>query len=246
MGSSFRNPSFGGSSSGVLPQGVKWLLISNTAIFLIQFLLYQAAGVQLNFLKLIPSQFVSGYIWQPFTYMFLHDVHSTMHILWNMISLFFTGPMLEMHWGTTRFLKYYFLCGIGAGLCVVVAGFLAGTPTVATLGCSGALFGVLVAYGVLFPDVLFFGVIKAKWFVMIIGAVNLLDGIASRNAGVSHVAHLGGMAIGYLLIRFGFQARGTKTSVDPIAWAQAQYKNYKLARARKKFEVYMRNNQTRH
>jgi hypothetical protein len=81
---------------------------------------------------------------------------------------------------------------------------------------------------------------------MIIGAVNLLDGIASRNAGVSHVAHLGGMAIGYLLIRFGFQARGTKTSVDPIAWAQAQYKNYKLARARKKFEVYMRNNQTRH
>ena len=72
----------------------------------------------------------------------------------------------------------------------------------ATIGCSGALFGVLIAYAILFPDVLFFGVIKAKWFVTIIGAVNLLDGIASRNAGVSHVAHLGGMLFGWLLIRY--------------------------------------------
>jgi len=240
MGSAFRNPSFG-SPSGTLPSGVKWLLISNIAIFLIQFILYQGANITLNFLKLIPAQTVSGYIWQPVTYLFLHDVHGATHILWNMISLFFTGPMLEMHWGTDRFLKYYFLCGIGAGLCVITASFLLGTPGVATLGCSGALFGVLVAYGVLFPDVLFFGVIKAKWFVVIIGAINLIDGIASHNAGVSHVAHLGGMAIGYLLIRFGFLGRVSR-STDPIAWARAQYKSYKLARARKKFEVYMRNN----
>jgi membrane associated rhomboid family serine protease len=241
MGSAFRNPSFG-SPSGTLPFGVKWLLISNIAIFLLQFILYQGAGIQLSFLKLVPAQTVSGYIWQPFTYMFLHDVHGATHILWNMISLFFTGPMLEMHWGTQRFLKYYFLCGIGAGLCVVIASFLVGTPGIATLGCSGALFGVLVAYGVLFPDVLFFGVIKAKWFVIIIGGINLIDGIASHNAGVSHVAHLGGMLIGYLLIRFGFLGRISSKPADPIAWAQAQYKRYKLARARKKFEVYMRNN----
>jgi membrane associated rhomboid family serine protease len=226
--------------------GVKWLLISNTAVFLVQFILYHAAGIPLNFLKLIPAQTLSGYIWQPITYMFLHDVHGATHILWNMISLFFTGPMLEMHWGTTRFLKYYFLCGIGAAICVIIASYMVGAQGTATLGCSGALFGVLVAYGVLFPDVLFFGVIKAKWFVTIIGAINLIDGIASRNAGVSHIAHLGGMLIGYLLIRFGFQARGIKTSGDPFTWLQAQYKNYKLARARKKFEVYMRNNQTRH
>ena len=69
----------------------------------------------------------------------------------------------------------------------------------------------------------------------------MLPRIASHNAGVSHVAHLGGMLIGYLLIRFGFIGRVSK-STDPIAWAQAQYKSYKLARARKKFEVYMRNN----
>lgn len=243
MGSSFRNPSFG-SPSGTLPLGVRWLLISNTVFFLFQFILYQTSGIALNFLKLIPIQTVSGYIWQPVTYMFLHDVHSTMHILWNMVSLFFTGPMLEMHWGTARFLKYYFLCGIGAGICVVIASFIAGTPGIATIGCSGALFGVLVAYAVLFPDVLFFGVIKAKWFVTIIGAVNLLDGIASRNAGVSHVAHLGGMAIGYVLIRFGFMGRLSR-SIDPLVWLQTQYKQWKLARARKKFEVYMRN-QSRH
>lgn len=245
MGSSFRNPSFG-SSSGTLPVGVKWLLISNTAIFLLQFVLYHFAGIPLNGLKLIPAQTVTGYIWQPITYMFLHDVHGATHILWNMISLFFTGPMLEMHWGTQRFLKYYFLCGIGAGLCVIVASFAFGAQNTATLGCSGALFGVLVAYGVLFPDVLFFGIIKAKWFVTIIGAINLIDGIASRNAGVSHVAHLGGMLIGYLLIRFGFLGRMSRSAFDPFSWLEQQYRNWKLARARKKFEVYMRNNQTRH
>lgn len=244
MGSSFRNPSFG-SSSGSLPVGVKWLLISNTAIFLLQFVLYHFAGIPLNALKLIPSQTVSGYLWQPFTYMFLHDVHGATHILWNMISLFFTGPMLEMHWGTQRFLKYYFLCGVGAGLCVLVASFVFGAQNTATLGASGALFGILVAYGVLFPDVLFFGVIKAKWFVTIIGAINLIDGIASRNAGVSHVAHLGGMLIGFLLIRFGFIGRMRRAGFDPFSWIEQQYRNYKLARARKKFEVYMRN-QTRH
>lgn len=238
MGSAFRNPTFG-SPSGGLPFGVKWLLIGNTAIFLLQFLLYQTSGIALNFLKLIPVQTVSGFIWQPVTYMFLHDVNSTMHILWNMVSLFFTGPMLEYHWGTTRFLKYYFLCGLGAGVCVILASFIAGTPQIATIGASGALFGVLVAYAVLFPDVLFFGVIKAKWFVTIIGAVNLLDGIASRNAGVSHVAHLGGMLIGYLLIRFGVMSTSSR-SVDPIEWLQARYREWKLARARKKFEVYMR------
>lgn len=243
MGSSFRNPSFG-SSSGSLPTGVKWLLIGNIGIFLLQFILYQTAGISLNFLKLIPVQTVTGYIWQPFTYMFLHDVHGAMHIFWNMVSLFFTGPMLEMHWGTGRFLKYYFLCGIGAAICVIIASFVIGAPGTATLGCSGAIFGILIAYGVLFPDVLFFGLVKAKWFVAIIGAVNLIDGIASRNAGVSHVAHLGGMLIGYLLIRFGFSGRSVG-SIDPLTWAQDQYKKWKLTRARRKFEVYMRDQSRR-
>ena len=74
MGSAFRNASFG-SPAGMFPFGVKWLLIGNTAIFLLQFVLYQGLGIPLNFLKLIPAQTVTGYIWQPFTYMFLHDVH---------------------------------------------------------------------------------------------------------------------------------------------------------------------------
>lgn len=239
MGSAFRNSSFG-SPSGSLPLGVKWLLFGTTGAFLLQFLLYQASGIPLNFLKLVPIQTVSGYIWQPVTYLFLHDVHGTMHILWNMVSLFFTGPMLELHWGTERFLKYYFLCGVGAAICVIIASFIAGTPGVATIGCSGALFGVLIAYAILFPDVLFFGVIKAKWFVTIIGAVNLLDGIASRNAGVSHVAHLGGMLVGYLVLRFGLLGRMT-SAPSLSGWLRARYREWKLARARRKFEVYMRN-----
>lgn len=229
----------------MLPSGVKWLLIITTAFFLLQFVLYRAAGLPLNFLKLIPLQTVNGFIWQPFTYLFLHDVHGSGHILWNMISLFFTGPMLEYHWGTARFLKYYFLCGIGAGFCVIIASFIVGTPSIATIGCSGALFGVLAAYGVLFPDVMFFGVIKAKWFVLIIGAVNLIDGFANSNGGVSYVAHLGGMAIGFVLIRFGFLAGASRNTWDPVSWANDRYRSWKLARNRKKFEVYMKN-QSRH
>jgi len=243
MGSAYQKP-YLGSPSGMFPFGVKWLLISNTAIFLFQFILYQGLGVSLNFLKLIPAQTVTGYIWQPFTYMFLHDVHGSGHILWNMVVLFLTGPMLEQHLGTARFLKYYILCGIGAALCVAIVSFGLNAQQTAVIGCSGAIFGILIAIGVLLPNVLFFGIIKAKWFVTIIGVATVVDGIASRNSGVSHVAHLGGMLIGFLVLRFGLLGGSSKSS-DPFASVQTLYRNYKLARARKKFEVYMRDN-TRH
>lgn len=236
MSSAFRHPSYG-SSSGLLTFGVKWLIIINVAIFLIQFFAFHFLGIQFQFLKLIPTQTVTGSIWQPFTYMFLHDVGGVMHILLNMLSLFFTGPMLESHWGTPRFLKFYLLCGVGAGVCVIIASYLAGVESIPTIGCSGAIFGILIAYAVLFPDILFFGIIKAKWFVLILGAINLLDYIAARNAGVSHVAHLGGMLVGWLLIKFGFLKRG---GADPFAWIEKQYREWKLSRARRKFEVYMK------
>ena len=243
MSSAFRNPSYG-PPSGFLPFGVKWLLIVNVAIFLFQFILYQTTHIQLTHLKLIPSETVTGFIWQPVTYMFLHDVNSANHILWNMISLFLTGRLPEDAWGTHRFLKYYLYCGIGAALCVVAAGFLFGTPNIATVGASGALFGILIAYYLVFPDILFFGVIKAKWFVLILGGVQVIEGIASRNSGVSYVAHLGGMLAGFILIRMGF-LRSKAAAADPFLWAERKWKEWRLARARRKFEVYMRR-QDRH
>jgi membrane associated rhomboid family serine protease len=239
MGSPFRSSSFG-SSSGFLTLGVKWLLIANTAIFLIQFALFHGLGVGLNFLKLTPEQTVHGFLWQPLTYMFLHSATDVSHVLWNMVSLFLMGPMLEGSWGRTTFLKYYVYSGVGAGVCVVIASYVMGGRDLPTVGASGALFGLLIAYGVLYPDVLFFGVIKAKWFALIWGAVQFLNLIAARSSGVSFIAHLGGMLAGYLLIRFGFLGRRRGPEIDPFAMANNWYREWKLARAKRKFEVYMR------
>src|SRR5207244_9281421 len=112
---------------------------------------------------------------QLFTYMFLHDPGGFGHILFNMLALWMFGADLERHWGTRKFLKFYFLCGIGAGLCVVVGNYLFGNPLTRTIGASGAIYGLLMAFGVLWPDrtVLFSFLfpIKAKYFVMIIGGI---------------------------------------------------------------------------
>lgn len=238
MSSAYRRPPFG-QPAGFIPTGLKWLLIANIGVFLIQFLLYYTIRFEFRHLKLIPFETVTGFLWQPFTYMFLHDVNSTNHIFWNMVSLFFTAQIPETSWGTQRFLKYYLYCGVGAAICVIVAAFVMGTPAIATVGASGAIFGILIAYYLVFPNVLFFGVIKAKWFVLIIGSIQILDGIASGNSRVSYVAHLGGMLAGYLLIKFGF-LQSRSSAVDPASWLSVKWKEWRLARARRKFEVYMR------
>jgi len=224
----------------MLTTGVKWLLIANVGMFLVQFVLYFGFGIGLDFLKLTPSQTVRGFIWQPFSYMFLHSVGGASHVLWNMVSLFFTGPMLEASWGRNTFLRYWLWCGAGTGILVIAASYLTGTESISTIGCSGAIFGLLIAYGILYPDILFFGIIKAKWFVLILGTVQIIDGIAQRSSAVSYVAHLGGMLVGYLLIRTGFFGKRRGPDIDPFAVAQGWYRDWKLARAKRKFEVYMR------
>lgn len=242
MGSPYRSFPSGYSSSGLITPGVKWLLISNTAIFVFSFLGLRFGGITLDAFKLVPEQVFSGAIWQLLTYQFLHDVHGFSHILFNMASLFFTGPMLESTWGTNRFLRYYLLCGIGAGLIVVLVSVPFQAMDSRTIGCSGSLFGLLIAYGVLFPDILFFGAIKAKYFVMIFGAMSLLGSLDGGNGGVSYVAHLGGMIVGYALIRSGVlrSLGNSRSRFDPMAWAEDRYKSWKLHRARRKFQVYMK------
>lgn len=244
MGSPYRSFPSGYSSSGLITPGVKWLLVLNTAIFVFTLLARSFAGMTFDTLKLIPDQLFRGAFWQLLTYQFLHDLNGFQHILFNMASLFFTGPMLEGTWGTRRFIKYYLLCGMGAGLIVCLASLVLGTMDSRTLGSSGAIFGLLIAYGVLFPDILFFGVIKAKYFVMIFGAMSLLGSVAFGSAGVSYVAHLGGMIMGYIIIRTGLLVKlGDKrhaSTADPLGWVREQYRNWKLRRARKRFQVYMK------
>jgi membrane associated rhomboid family serine protease len=222
-------------SSGNFPNGVKWLLISNTVVFVLQYLAQQAGfGDIFSPFALVPRAVVYHFaIWELVTYLFLHG--GVMHLLFNMLTLWMFGATLERDWGTRKFLKYYFLCGIGAGVCDVTVKMLLGDPR-GTIGASGAIFGVLLAFGVLYPEttILFFFVfpIQAKYFVMIYGAMALL-GSLSVNGAVSEVAHLGGMIFGliYLKVRF------PKLDLYEV---RRWYRNYKMQRAKKKFQVYLR------
>lgn len=241
------------SYSGFFSNGVKWLLLSNIAIFVIYFFLaHSGLGGLFQPFILRPADVVGGLqVWQVVTYLFLHDPNSFGHILFNMLALWMFGADLEGIWGTKKFLQYYFLCGIGAGLCVIVANFLFGNPYTQTLGSSGAIFGLLLAFGMLFPDrqVLFSFLfpIKAKYFVMILGGIELLSSYASVGGPVSNIAHLGGMLFGFLYIRSETGRRRAFGRPKTSFWGnvRGQYEEWRVQRARRKFEVYLKKRQDR-
>jgi membrane associated rhomboid family serine protease len=252
--------------SNLFPQGVKWLLIANIAIFLLFFFaVHSGYGAAFLPFYLAPSEVLGELaVWQLVTYMFLHDPYSFSHILFNMLTLWMFGMDLERQWGTRRFMNYYFLCGVGAGICVVVANLLFAGGGGRTIGASGAIYGLLLAFGMLYPDrqVLFSFLfpIKAKYFVMILGAIAFLSSFAAPGGPVSHIAHLGGMVFGYFYLKsqkplrtagyggfggayggYGAPPRPRKPSLT--AQARNWYKEWKLQRARRKFEVYMKKHQ---
>ncbi len=235
----------GFASNSWFPPGVRWLLISNTVIFLLYFFAVRTGfgGIFRNF-ALTPVLVVHTFaIWQLFTYMFLHDPFGFGHILFNMLTLWMFGKDLELAWGTRRFLKFYFLCGIGAGVCVVVMNYLFGDPGTSTIGASGAIYGLLMAFGMTYPDstVLFSFLfpIKAKYFVMIIGAIAFLSSFGANN-GVSNVAHLGGMAFGYIYLKSEHLLGGRRGGFDLVTTLRMRYKQWQVERARRKFQVYMK------
>ncbi len=218
------------------PPGVKWLIIVNTAIYVLKVL--GGPGVEtymVSHFGLVAEAVVHLFaVWQIVTYMFLHG--GVLHLLFNMLTLWFFGTQLEQDWGTRRFLKYYFLCGIAAGVCVVVANVLTGSWFISTIGASGAIFGVLVAFGVLYPNqtvlMNFLFPIKAKYMVMIYAAIEVLFTFRPE-AGVSNVAHLGGMAFGYLYLK-------RRLPRVRLPDARGAYRRWQMARAKRKFQVYMR------
>lgn len=218
------------------PPGVKWLLISNVAIFVLYYLFARTAlGSLFRLLALTPAAVVGHFaVYQLFTYLFLHG--GVWHLLVNMFTLWMFGSGLERDWGTRRFLKYYFLCGVGAGICDVTVSALIGNWATSTIGASGAIYGLLLAFGVLYPNQIvlfsFLFPIKAKYFVMIYGAIALLSSL-NVNSGVSDVAHLGGMLFGLVYLK----ARLPKLGMWD--WRE-RYKEYKLRRAKRKFQVYLR------
>jgi membrane associated rhomboid family serine protease len=217
-----------GFGGGPTP-AVKQLLIANTAAFLVTTLM-QAFGVgaPLRWLMLTPYAVTHQLAaWQLITYLFLHG--GFFHILFNMLTLWMFGGDLERQWGTRRFLFYYFLTGIGAGLCVVL---VHPSSMVPTLGSSGAIYGLLLAFGMLYPNrqILFFMIfpIPAKYFVMILGAIAFLSALSMPGDTVSHVAHLGGLLIGFVYLR----SRG-----HWFDWRNEYYR-WKRQRLQRKFRVY--------
>jgi membrane associated rhomboid family serine protease len=224
---------------GGLPQGVKGLIVANSVIFLLMWLVGSIGRVLMQWFALVPVDVVTRFfLWQPFTYLFLHG--GFMHILMNMLYLWFFGKDLEDIWGTRRFLQFYFFCGVGAGLVVVLANYLFGDPRIPTIGASGAIFGILLVAAVLWPDRIIIFIIfpiKLKYLVMLLGAIAFF-GLSEPNSGVSQVAHLSGMGFGYLFLKTsGFR------KLDLVGPARDSYKAWKLARAKRKFQVYLKKQQ---
>ncbi len=187
---------------GPITKTVKALITINAVVWVLQ-LLTHAAGI--NFLDLyfglIPWRITHEFlIWQLVTYMFLHD--GFFHIFINMFTLYMFGNDLERAWGQKRFLTYYFVTGAGAGLCSYLVGVNAITVTI---GASGAIYGLLLAYGLLYPDRLvylyFFLPIKVKWLVLIMGVLAFISSITGSAPGIANIAHLGGILVGYVYLK---------------------------------------------
>lgn len=206
------------------PKVIKALLVANIAIFGLQVLLQMAApGLADWFLRTFalwpsvryPIPLGNGEVvginyfrlWQYLTYGFLHG--GPTHLLFNMFGLWMFGTVIERAWGSKRFLAYYLVCVVGAALMQHLVWDYFQTPQrpIPTVGASGGLFGLLLAFGLMFPNqrllILFLPFpVKAKWFVLGYGAVELFLGVTGRQTGVAHFAHLGGMIFGYLLILY--------------------------------------------
>jgi len=186
----------------MLPTGVKHLLIINVLMFAATYVLERIGYLQItNMLCLWPLGSGLFRIWQPLTYMFMHA--GLDHIFFNMFALWMFGYVLENYWGTKRFVAYYLVCGIGAAITHMAMSLLFKMPLVPTVGASGAVYGILLAFGMMFPNeriyLYFLMPIKAKWFVIGYAAIELFEGFF-RADNVAHFAHLGGMLFGLILI----------------------------------------------
>jgi rhomboid family protein len=218
---------------GGLPPAVRALLITNVAVFLFQALTQTLAGVRIDRLfGLVPYDVVHHlFLWQLATYMFLHA--DLIHIGMNMLALWMFGGELEELWGTPRFLRFYFITGIGAGISTSLV-----TPNsyIVTIGASGAIYGLLAAYGILFPDrtvLLYFLIpVRARVLVLILFVLTFWSSLSATGGGIAHVAHLGGMIFGWLYLRGPRWPRMRGPGV------RGAYERWRRERLRKKFKVY--------
>ncbi|HEV2148867.1 MAG TPA: rhomboid family intramembrane serine protease [Longimicrobiaceae bacterium] len=198
---------------------VKRLLIANVAVGILSLLLglSGASGVVESALGLVPAE-VWRRPWTIVTYMFVHA--GFLHLLFNMLGLFFFGPPLEERWGGREFLKFYFIAGLGAALLSFI------TPHALIVGASGAIYGILMAYALYWPDnpVYIWGIfpVKVKWLVTGIVAITVLGALSSGKSGIAYLAHLGGLATGFLYL---------KSPWAPSAWGAVPRAGRKKSKA---------------
>jgi membrane associated rhomboid family serine protease len=218
---------------GPLSPAIKALIIANVVMFVLMPLVPAIA----NHLTLVPAAVLRGSIWQVVTYMFLHG--SLAHIFFNMLALWMFGTDLERRWGTKFFVRYYFATGVAAGVTTILFAMapLAITSRLynaGTIGASGAIYGLLLAYGLTFPDrlLLLFMLfpVPAKYAVMIFGAIELFLSASDTGGGIAHITHLGGLAAGYVLLH--------SQRFRPVDEVRYRYLRWKMDRARRKFGVY--------
>ncbi len=187
-----------------LPKITKNLLIINVIVWLFDLVLGQSQIDLTHAFGLWYFGSPNFHIWQPLTYMFMHGGFS--HLFFNMFALWMFGSALENHWGSRRYLIYYLATGIGAGLFQELVWWLMGIPFHVTVGASGAVYGILLAFGWLFPNTKMFIIpfpfpIKAKWLVLGYFFIELFSGFTAAD-NVAHFAHLGGMLFGVGLILY--------------------------------------------
>jgi len=235
-----RYPSSASSSysfgPGPLSTALKALIRANVLMFFGQLLFRPLTNV----FGLVPGLVVQQFwIWQLVTYMFLHG--SLLHILFNMLALWMFGTELERTWGTRYFLKFYFVTGIGAAILTVLLSLLpfefSRTLYQAdVIGASGAIYGLLLAYALYFPDrriyMYFLFPVPAKIFVVIMGAIAFYASISGTNGGTANATHLAGLLVAYVYL--------TSARIRLNPWGEVKYRyfKWKINRLRKKFDVY--------
>ena len=205
---------------------VKYLVIACVATALLQWL--GAGREMIGIFGLTPYLVLSKlFLWQIVTYLFLHG--GVGHLFWNMFALWMFGCQLEQHWGSKEFLRFFLITGMGAGLLSIAFQPFSLIPTI---GASGAIYGILMAFGLLFPNRLvylyFLFPVKVKYFVAVLGAFTFFSALNSSGSRIAHMAHLGGMVFAFLYMKGLLSPSGVRQT----------YFRWKLKRMRERFKVY--------
>src|SRR4051794_1582295 len=229
---------------------VKTIVIACVAIWLVMFLLArsgQSAVVNAitDLFGLSPVAVMHGYVWQVVTYSFLHA--GLGHVFFNMLSLWMFGSRLEQDWGRRRFLEFYFFSVIGGALCTLALSYthiLGMDPATITVGASGGIFGLLVAFGILYAKmrVYIYGIfpIEARWLAIIWVALSMYAALAGTGGNVAEIAHLGGALFGFIYLK-ALPKRGLQFATSEGYYGvRNRYQRWKRRRMAKKFEVFMK------